>query len=161
VPFLEPCNKLIVERPPLVIHFAEAPLKHFDSHRQTAFWKTESGGQLFAEIEGLRWNIVRATGPRRSDYRRRARFFPSRKHEQSEINESFGAGLHYVGDWHTHPEPHPTPSPLDLESMQDLTLRSAYELPGFLMVIVGTDTTSRGLWISLHAGTTQYQRLIS
>src|SRR5262249_19655585 len=113
-------------------------LEHFARHRQTSRCSSEAGGQLFAVIEGHRWIIVRATGPRASDFRRRFRFFPSRRHEQAEIDQLFISGLHYIGDWHTHPEARPTPSMMDLQSIDETVRNSVHQLPGFLLVIVGT-----------------------
>lgn len=151
MPFLSNAAVLRLGQPPLVeVHFAEEVLAHFEKNMQDAFWKTEAGGQLFAKISGERWEIVKATGPRSSDYRRRFRFFPKRTDEQSEIGKCFDDGLHYVGDWHTHPEATPTPSCMDVTSMDDLVRQSKHELPGFLMVIVGTEDSAQGLWVSLH-----------
>lgn len=150
MPFLEPDHLLELTSPPLEVTVSGDVLRHFLKNRQDAFWKSEAGGQLFARISGNRWEIVKATGPRRADYRRRFRFFPSRKEEQSEINTSFEDGLHYVGDWHTHPEEQPTPSDLDRRSMAEVVRSSQHQLPGFLMIIVGTDETPNGLWVSFH-----------
>jgi integrative and conjugative element protein (TIGR02256 family) len=151
MPFIAPSAVYRVERPPLVVHFADEVLAHFEKHKQDACWKREAGGQLFARISPERWEITRATGPRRGDYRRRFRFFPRRADEQAEINALFQNGLHYVGDWHTHPEAAPKPSPMDTRSMGDLVRQSKHELPGFLLVIVGTDDSPSGLWACLHS----------
>lgn len=134
----------------------EAVLDHFSANRQNSPDAKEAGGQLFAQIEGSHWIIVRATGPRRSDWRSRFGFRPDRRAERAEIQDLFALGLHYVGDWHTHPEAHPIPSPSDLVSMDDLVTRSTHELPGFLMIIVGTDPGHFGLWVSLHTGAKRY-----
>lgn len=134
----------------------EPVLDHFAANRQDSPDAKEAGGQLFAQIEGSRWSIVRATGPRRSDWRSRFGFRPDRRAERAEIQDLFALGLHYVGDWHTHPEAHPTPSSSDLASMDDLVTRSTHELPGFLMIIVGTDPGRFGLWLSLHTGAKRY-----
>jgi integrative and conjugative element protein (TIGR02256 family) len=58
--------------------------------------------------------------------------------------------LHFLGDWHTHPEPHPTPSGTDLESMRDCFNRSKKQVNYFIMIIVGTSTPDLSLWVSLH-----------
>ncbi|WP_334151201.1 Mov34/MPN/PAD-1 family protein [Hyphomicrobium sp.] len=160
MPFLEPGHVLYLEAPPIEASFSSEVLQHFQKNKQDAFWKSEAGGQLFARINGKSWEIIKATGPRRSDYRRRFHFFPSRKDDQAEINISFSDGLHYVGDWHTHPEDSPTPSSLDLSSMVDLVKSSKHQLPGFLMVIVGTIDTQDGLWVSFHARDGSTERLV-
>lgn len=146
--------------PALEVSFSEDVLRIFSKNRQNTFWKAEAGGQLFAHIAGQRWEVVKATGPRRSDYRKRFIFFPSRKDDQEEINEAFRDGLHYVGDWHTHPERKPTPSSLDLESMASMVRSSEYQLPGFLMVIVGTNNIENGLWTSFHCRDGTFQRFV-
>jgi hypothetical protein len=34
--------------------------------------------------------------------------------------------------------------------MTELTRKSKYELPGFIMIVVGTEISAAGLWVSLH-----------
>ncbi|MBT3071425.1 Mov34/MPN/PAD-1 family protein [Rhodomicrobium sp. Az07] len=159
MPFLSQPSVLKVGVPEVSIHFDAAVLGHFERNRQSSFWSRESGGQLFATIRGPEWTVVRATGPRVSDFRRRFRFFPSRRDEQIEIERLFREGLHYVGDWHTHPESRPTPSYMDLHSMDEMVRRSVHELPGFLMVIVGTELSGHGLWISFHSKSGKSERV--
>lgn len=125
-------------------------LIHLDAHRQRSPHDKEAGGQLFAEISREAWHIVRATGPRRTDFRSRFGFRPNRNAEREEIRSLFSEGLHYVGDWHTHPECRPTPSSSDLNSLRDMVANSRHELPGFVMIIVGQDPWPAGLWMSLH-----------
>lgn len=62
-------------------------------------------------------------------------------------------GLHFIGDWHTHPEPTPTPSGSDVRSIRDAVVKSKHHLNGFLMIIVGTDVFPQGLHLSLHGST--------
>lgn len=134
-------------------------IEHVSRHRQTAWWKREAGGQLFARVNGDEWHIEEATGPRRSDVRSRFGFRPNRRAEQREILERFASGLHYVGDWHTHPEPVPTPSPTDISSMQEMVAASNHELTGFLMLIVGTAVGGIGLWTSIHHTNGRWEQL--
>lgn len=110
----------------------------------------EAGGQLFGRINDDGWTIEQATGPRRGDFRSRFSFRPNRRAEQREIEERFASDLHYMGDWHTHPEKVPEPSPTDIESMQEMVVASRHELFGFIMMIVGTQAGPAGLWISMH-----------
>lgn len=125
-------------------------LEHFHRHRQLARSDREAGGQLFARIADNRWHIERATGPRRSDWRSRFGFRPDRRAERSEIHALFQSGLHYVGDWHTHPEARPHPSPTDIQNIAEEVRLSQHELAGFLMMIVGTEAWPGGLWASFH-----------
>ena len=128
----------------------QAVLDHFYKWRQLHPGMDEAGGQLFGVIKGTTITISLATGPRRSDRRGRFFFLADRFAERLEISAMHKSGLHYFGDWHTHPQPLPTPSSTDLASMADLFVRSKHELRAFLMVIVGTAGLSIGLHVSLH-----------
>jgi integrative and conjugative element protein (TIGR02256 family) len=77
---------------------------------------------------------------------------PDRRAEQKEIRERHTRGLHYVGDWHTHPSPKPTPSSLDYLSMQDMVRASAHRLNGFVLIVVGTLSAPEGLHVSVNDG---------
>jgi integrative and conjugative element protein (TIGR02256 family) len=136
-------------------------MEHMSRYRQTACWKREAGGQLFARVNGDEWLVKEATGPRRVDIRSRFGFLPNRRAEQREIDEHFSLGLHYVGDWHTHPEPMPKPSATDLSSMQEMVAASGHELVGFLMLIIGTEQGSNGVWTSVHYANGRWQQLTS
>lgn len=127
-------------------------LSHLAAHRQTSCLRKESGGQLFARIRPQEWTIVTATGPRKSDWRSRFGYHPNRKAENEEIERMFDDGLHFVGDWHTHPQKVPRPSGTDRNSIGDIVTKSVHELPGFLLFIVGTAPFPKGIWASFHAG---------
>jgi len=134
----------------LRVDLSSAVLRVFEKHRQARWYQKEAGGQLFASIDGDRWRIMHASGPRRADVRSRFRFWPNRAAEQAEINAFHARGLEYVGDWHTHPEDHPHASPTDIASIGDIVDRSTHHLPGFLMCIVGRVSGAHGLWLSFH-----------
>jgi integrative and conjugative element protein (TIGR02256 family) len=84
--------------------FTGPVLKTFSEHRQLRFWQREAGGQLFGHFQGATIEVVEATGPRRTDRRTRTSYIPDRRAEQREIDERFRRGLHFIGDWHSHPE---------------------------------------------------------
>ncbi|MFN3226604.1 MAG: Mov34/MPN/PAD-1 family protein [Hyphomicrobiales bacterium] len=128
----------------------QSVLDHFVEWRQLGPKMPEAGGQLFGEVEGQGIKIKLATGPRHSDRRGRFFFIADRLAERWEIRTLHKSGLHYFGDWHTHPQSIPTPSRTDLSSMADLFARSKHELNAFLMVIVGTAGFPDGLHVSLH-----------
>lgn len=128
-----------------------AVLAHLDQHRQTSCLRREAGGQLFARISGKEWTIVGVTGPRKSDWRSRFGYRPDRRAENEEIQLQFANGLHFVGDWHTHPQKKPRASGTDIDSMNETVALSTHQLPGFLLLIVGTDPFPRGLWASFHS----------
>src|SRR5262245_52236407 len=104
--------------------FAESAIKVFDRHRQRRFWSKEAGGQLFGSVDGAAWSVTEATGVRRNDIRTIFGFRPDRHAERAEIDEYYAKGLHYLGDWHTHPEHLPRPSPTDVDSMQEMVRAS-------------------------------------
>jgi integrative and conjugative element protein (TIGR02256 family) len=131
---------------------SDGVLEHFSKYRQRRCWSREAGGQLFAEINGADIVIERATGPRRGDSRSRFTYHPNRKLEQREIDRHFAHSLHYVGDWHTHPEPRAVPSFEDLQSMRECVRKSRHRLSSFVLVIAGTDEVPSGLHVSLHTG---------
>ena len=118
-------------------------------YRQITEEDREAGGQLFARFQGQDTIIVEATPPRPSDRRTHMRFRPNRKQQQQEINERYDRGLHFVGDWHTHPELFPRPSAEDFASMEDCYKRSIHELRAFILVIVGTAQTPGGVSVVL------------
>lgn len=137
----------------MTIEFSQAVIAHLRKHAQISPNSPEAGGQLFAKVslDGTHWLVSVATGPRPTDKRSRFFFKPNRRSEQREINAEFEKGNHYVGDWHTHPQQLPQPSASDTGSMVEMVQKSTHQLPGFLMVIVGTTAPPEGLWISMHS----------
>ena len=131
-------------------------LEHLLHHRQRRWYHKEAGGQLFAKIGGSRIYVVEATGPRRTDRRSRTGYHPDRGAEQAEIAERHPKGLHFVGDWHTHPDTVPRPSGRDLASIAECFSKSGHNLNGFLMLIVGTADPPGGFHASLHDGKDHY-----
>ncbi len=133
-----------------LVILTNAVLEHFRRHQQQRKRDTEAGGQLFGRIQEKIIIIEEATGPRRSDIRSRYSYIPDRKAEQREINDRFPSGLHFIGDWHTHPEPIPYPSETDLDNMRECVKKSRRAVSGFLLIIVGTAPPPSGLHASLH-----------
>lgn len=140
--------------------FTSEVLKHFQAHAQTTILRPESGGQLFGRISQGSVDICAITGPYKLDLLSRYLFVPNRKKQQKDIEEKFRVGLHYVGDWHTHPQAVPEPSGTDMSSMSDCFVKSRHELESFIMAVVGTDPAPRGLWVSLH-NDSGYLRLVA
>ena len=139
-----------------VIHFSGLVLAHFARHRQSRIWHKEAGGQLFASINGAKIVICQATGPKSTDRRGRVFFEPDRASDQSEIEDMFSRGLHYVGDWHTHPERFPKPSWQDLTTMESRVKLSRHYFAAFIFVIVGNHPPPEGLAVIIHDGTNGY-----
>jgi len=126
----------------------------FERNRQLTTNDPEAGGQLFARFDGNIAYVEEATGPRPTDLRTRFGFRPDRKAEQKEIHERFELGLHYIGDWHTHPTDFPCPSREDIASIRAAVNRSKHDLKGFLLIIAGNAPFPRGLFVTFETGTT-------
>lgn len=137
----------------LTVELSGPVMAHFNKHAQRTDGSPEAGGQLFANItkDGCHWFVSSATGPRLSDKRSRFFFKPDRRLERREIREEFEQGKHYIGDWHTHPQQTPQPSASDTRSMGEIFEKSIHQLPGILMIIVGTTPPPEGIWVSLHS----------
>lgn len=136
--------------------FDDAVIGCFAANRQLDARSPESGGQLFARLDPPNVFVTRATEPKKQDRRRRFSFWPSRHSERLEIMHMHGRGLHYVGDWHTHPEPRGWPSTRDLQSIGETVRLSKHRLGGFLLVVVGREAPPEGLTVHLHDGATAH-----
>ncbi len=134
------------------IIFTDSVIAHFRRHRQRRERHKEAGGQLFARIEGLNITVLEATGPRAKDLRRRTSYAPHRPSEQKEIEERHRRNLHFVGDWHTHPELIPSHSHTDTRNIGECVKRSKHELNAFLLVVVGSAEPPDGIQVSICDG---------
>jgi integrative and conjugative element protein (TIGR02256 family) len=132
--------------------FADPVLEKFSRHRQLRFWQREAGGQLFGRLDGSRITVLEATGPRRTDRRTRTTYIPDRRAEQREIDDRFDRGMHFIGDWHSHPEKIPLPSYRDISSLDDTVRRSNHSMLAFVLVIVGQLAAPEGLHVSIFHG---------
>jgi integrative and conjugative element protein (TIGR02256 family) len=132
-------------------------LAHFWAQRQTSLSANESGGQLFGRLIAENIEISHVTGPYCEDARKRFSFRPSRAKQKTDILCQFRRGLHFVGDWHTHPVKSPSPSTLDISSMRECFRRSRHELDAFLMVIVGQSVNPAQLWVSAHSASSYWR----
>jgi integrative and conjugative element protein (TIGR02256 family) len=136
--------------------FGQAALEIFSKYRQQEM-EPESGGLLFAEFAFPLIQIVEVSAPHATDRRWRTLFIPNRILQRQLIRQCFKKGLHFVGEWHTHPEPKPTPSGLDLKSMGDAFVKSRHELNYFIMAIVGNRRETLELWVSAHDGASHHR----
>lgn len=105
---------------------------------------------MFARFAGKDIHVERITGPRLTDRRSRYGYTPDSRADQDEINLAHRDGLHFIGDWHTHPEPLPTPSASDIRSIRSAVARSKHYLNGFVLLIAGTDRFPRGFFVALY-----------
>lgn len=102
----------------------------------------ESGGILLGEFfpnEGV-IRVLFASKPGESDKRSMFSFHRDARRStrlaQALWKRSKGR-IHYVGEWHTHPEDHPTPSCSDRLSMGRLLRRSTVVSGGLVLIILG------------------------
>jgi len=130
--------------------FSDKVLLHFAQHQQRKRRDVEAGGQLFARLTPFEVFIEEATGPRLSDRRARMSYVPDRLAERAEIREKFSEGLHYVGDWHTHPEKNAKPSSIDKATIADCTQKSSHRLQGFILAVVGNGKLPECLHVSFY-----------
>lgn len=138
----------IVSGGPAII-LTDDMLAVFDRYRQRSHRDKEAGGQLFAKFEGTETVIVDATVPSLLDRRNRTRFEPNQWLQQREIRAKRDQGLHFVGDWHSHPEAVPRPSYVDLHSMRECFACSMHDLRNFVLIVVGTAPAPTGLYVGL------------
>ena len=133
-----------------VLVLSQGVVRKFRLYRQMRWYQREAGGQLFARLSLPRIIVEEATGPRRTDRRTRTSYVPDREAEQREINCRHAVDLHFVGDWHTHPEAVPIPSGRDIASITESIRKSTHELNGFLLIIVGQAEPQESLYVSVH-----------
>lgn len=118
-------------------------------HRQRRVWQREAGGQLFARFEGAHTVVEVATAPSRRDLRTRFGFRPHQPTQKAEIRSFYEQGLHFVGDWHSHPETLPEASFTDLASVRECFQQSRHDLKALLLVVAGKREGAAGLWVGL------------
>jgi integrative and conjugative element protein (TIGR02256 family) len=132
-------------------------LQTFTKYRQLEK-DPEAGGLLFGVFRlPEKIIIVEASVPSSADKRWRTLFIPNRVKQRILVASKFRDGLHFVGEWHTHPEPTPEPSNLDLTSSIELFRRSKHELRFFVSVIVGNKTDVLSMWVSIHDGSRHFR----
>jgi integrative and conjugative element protein (TIGR02256 family) len=148
-------NMRFVERAggPAII-LTDKTLSTMAKYRQLDPKAKEAGGQLFAKFDSADTIIVEATTPKLLDKRTRYGFKPNRMLQKLEIYDRYRKGLHFVGDWHTHPEKYPSPSDKDISDMAECFNLSIHNLRAFVMVIMGIEPTPDGLHAALVKGKT-------
>jgi integrative and conjugative element protein (TIGR02256 family) len=129
---------------PYLVVFEASAWTNIQNRVQLLPWTPESGGQMFGKIDGWKIIVSEATGPHRKDVRSRTSFVFDVDSANAEIAERFKNGLHYLGDWHTHPESSPQPSTQDRQNAGRM-FKNAAGRPFFLMVIAGTGKSYVGL----------------
>lgn len=139
-----------------VIILSDSVLDLFSEYRQKGD-QPEAGGMLFVRFEFPNIIVEKASPPAKEDKRWRTLFIPCRKIQRRYIKQKYDEGLHFVGEWHTHPQDTPTPSSLDLSSMEDSFAKSQHELKCFIMIIAGNSQQELKLWVGAHNSTGHLQ----
>lgn len=118
-------------------------------YRQSESQDTEAGGILLGYRRDPHLEILLATEPGPRDIRRRTFFERCDPSHQLLATRAWEADayMHYLGEWHTHPESSPTPSALDRREWSALGRRWSDE--SLVMIIVGQG----GSWVGLQFGT--------
>ena len=139
-----------------VVEFTVDVLEYFSRYQQKCVKAKEAGGQLFWKLaaQGHR-QLVLVTGPRKCDKRTRTSYKSDWRAEQREIDKLYKKELHWLGDWHTHPELIPKPSTVDIQTIKEVYSKTQYRGPGILMVVVGTKDFPEGLSVSWCDGRVQ------
>lgn len=127
--------------------------EHLAGHRQHHFWSREAGGQLFGRFDANTMQVLEASGPYRKDTRSRYSYRSNPESAQRSINAYKGRDLHYVGEWHTHPQHYPEPSSEDLDTVGQVVRRSELRVSALLLLIQGLAAGPTGLAVYSCDGT--------
>ena len=145
------CRTYVLPKSDQLIVLTEEALKVFMDYRQQGD-QAETGGLLFGTFDFPVIRVVEASLPQTGDRRWTILFIPDRIQQRRMIKKRFRDGLHFLGEWHTHPLAKPSPSSLDLQSMSDAFRKSRHELNWFVMVIVSNLSRRLDLSVSIHNG---------
>lgn len=139
----------------LSVYFSEKAVSQLHQYKQTGS-KNEAGGFLFGGISAGVVTIQSVSSPSSADRRSRFGFSWNKKEANKTIQENFKAGLHYLGDWHTHPCNNPVPSLDDTQAIRSTFLDSEHDLNYFIMLILST-TGIKQSYVALTDGKKEYR----
>ncbi|BDM63449.1 hypothetical protein NFHSH190041_09010 [Shewanella sp. NFH-SH190041] len=139
----------------LSVQFSENAIAELYKYKQTGN-KTEAGGFLFGKICTGVVTVLSASSPSRADKRSRFGFSWNKREANKTIQKHFKNGLHYLGDWHTHPCGNPTPSWDDTQAIRSTFLDSEHQLNYFIMLILGTTGIEQS-YVALTDGKKEYR----
>jgi integrative and conjugative element protein (TIGR02256 family) len=87
----------------------------------------ETGGILVGRLDPLgHIDVVEASGPGPNAVHLPGRFERDVAYCQAFLEEAESRGMHYVGEWHSHPDADNRPSYTDLDSLSQIALQSDY-----------------------------------
>ena len=105
----------------------------------SAAGKKETGGILIGRYGPIGWvaDVLEATPQPEGSLAGWAWFQRSGQGLAELLRQRWEAGLHYLGEWHYHPDASPSPSHSDLSAMQAIARDRSYLCPSPLLVIIG------------------------
>ncbi|EHK7585907.1 MULTISPECIES: Mov34/MPN/PAD-1 family protein [Vibrio] len=139
----------------LSMYFSGKAISQLHQYKQTGN-RNEAGGFLFGEIRSGRVTIQLVSTPSKADKRSRFGFSWDKREANKTIQENFKNGLHYLGDWHTHPCSKPAPSFEDTQAIRSTFLESKHQLNYFIMLILGTTGIEQS-YVALTDGKKEYR----
>ncbi|WP_413112709.1 Mov34/MPN/PAD-1 family protein [Thaumasiovibrio sp. DFM-14] len=139
----------------LSVHFSEKAISQLHQYKQTGN-RDEAGGFLFGEIRSGVVTVQSVSTPSKADKRSRFGFSWNKREANKTIQENFRNGLHYLGDWHTHPCSRPTPSSDDTQAIRSTFLDSQHQLNYFIMLILSTTGITQS-YVALTDGKKEYR----
>lgn len=123
----------------------EKVLTTINRYRQLSDNSLEAGGILLGYRRDPHVEVTSVTEPGALDIRTRTRF-----ERKDPVHQQIAAQLwekdpyiHYLGEWHTHPEPYPSPSSLDQREWR--ILGKSYHPEKLIMLIQGYDDCWLGM----------------
>lgn len=130
------------------------------SYRQIEPHQPEGGGVLLGRIIKDSSDVVidAITVPMKQDICQRYFFHKNLLAHQKLVSQAWdesGGTIHYLGEWHTHPEKRPTPSIHDLHEWKRVLQNTVSDVNELFFVIIGTETTK--VW----SGCLIHQKIVS
>ena len=124
------------ELPGVSVVLTTSAQKILSSYKQR-HGKYEAGGMLFGSFDGGMVTVEGVSIPGRRDKRSPTAFAWHKDTANRLIKRFHKQGLHYLGDWHTHPCSKPSPSQEDRDSIRSTFNESSHQLNFFILFILG------------------------
>lgn len=126
-----------------ILIISENVIKKINIYRQTK-GKCEAGGILLGRIsiDYSEYIIEDISEPSLKDRRFKFGFIRNKSNAQKIINEAFkksNGTIHYLGEWHTHPESNPIPSIIDKKLIDNIINETKNIVDIIFMIILGYD----------------------
>lgn len=137
------------------VYFSENAINQLHQYKQIGD-TNEAGGFLFGKICSGVVTVLSVSFPSRADKRSRFGFSWDKREANKTIQKNFKNGLHYLGDWHTHPCSKPAPSWDDTQAIRSTFLNSEHQLNYFIMLILGTKGVEQS-YVALTDGKREYR----